>query len=1018
MSKKLLALLLFLTSSLALHAQQLGILHGTVMDESGALVPGAKVTVSNAAGPVKSATSGDDGSYSIAGLVPGKYTVQASSPGLVQFQPATVDIATGGTATLDLKLRVAAEKQEVTVQENVGPMVSTDPSQNAGALVLRGADLDALSDDPDDLQSDLEALAGPSAGPSGGQIYIDGFTGGTLPSKDSIREIRINQNPFSPEFDKLGYGRIEILTKPGSDKFHGNVNFNFGDDALNSRNPYAAEKAPLLLKDFSGTISGPINKRASFFLDVSDRDINSGTVFNAVTVGGAQFINPIAVSPGTVSPSDLAITPYNSVFKAPQNRLRISPRVDYQLSQNNTLTIRYGYTRNDAQDQGIGTTALVTRGFQSLSTDQTVQIVETAVLSTKVINETRFQLFHTDSLETANSLVPGLIVSGAFSGGGAQLGRTSDTQNHYELQNYTSIAGGAHSWKFGMRVRGITIENISPNNFDGTFTFAGGYAPILNADNQPLVPGVVCNPSSPNSAACQTITSIERYQRTLIFQQMGFSPAMIALLGGGASQFSIGGGIPLVNVNQVDVGLFVGDDWRVKPNLTLSLGLRYEIQTNLSDRRDWAPRFGFAWAPGQSKNNPRPKLVFRGGFGMFYDRFSEQNVETAARYNGVLEQQYTVTNPTFYPNIPPISDLSQVAQTTYQIDKNLRAPYILQSAITVERQLPKSTTVSLSYLHSHGLHELREQDINAPLLGTFTGPGTGIFPYGKTGPILLMESDGIFNQNQLITNVRTQPTSKISLNGFYMYGHAQSNTDGIGTLQANPYSMAGEYGPSSLDVHHRAFLGGNIATKWDFRLSPFVVINSGAPFNITTGTDEFGTTLYNARPGLVTDPSLVPAGTTLIQTPYGLLDPNPKPGGEPGEVNLPRNYGRSPGSVSVNLRLAKTFGFGPSRETSGSRPSGMGGGGGGGGHDHGPPGGGGMMGGMGGMFGNPTTSKRYNLTLSIQARNLLNHVNPGPINGIVTSPLFGESNSLAGGFGAFSQSGNNRRLELQARFQF
>ena len=197
MSKKLLALLLFLTSSLALHAQQLGILHGTVMDESGALVPGAKVTVSNAAGPVKSATSGDDGSYSIAGLVPGKYTVQASSPGLVQFQPATVDIATGGTATLDLKLRVAAEKQEVTVQENVGPMVSTDPSQNAGALVLRGADLDALSDDPDDLQSDLEALAGPSAGPSGGQIYIDGFTGGTLPSKDSIREIRINQNPFS-----------------------------------------------------------------------------------------------------------------------------------------------------------------------------------------------------------------------------------------------------------------------------------------------------------------------------------------------------------------------------------------------------------------------------------------------------------------------------------------------------------------------------------------------------------------------------------------------------------------------------------------------------------------------------------------------------------------------------------------------------------------------------------------------------------------------------------------------------
>jgi hypothetical protein len=1009
MSKKLLALLLPLTLSLALHAQQLGILHGTVMDESGALVPGAKVTVSTAAGPVKSATAGDDGSYSIAGLPSGKYSVQAASPGLVQFQPATVDIAAGGTATLDIKLRVALEKQEVTVQENVGPTVSTDPSQNAGALVLRGADLDALSDDPDDLQSDLEALAGPSAGPSGGQIYIDGFTGGTLPSKDSIREIRINQNPFSPEFDKLGYGRIEIFTKPGSDKFHGNVNFNFGDDALNSRNPYAAEKAPLLLKDFQGTLSGPINKRTSFFIDISDRDINSGTVFNAVTLGGAQFINPIAITPGGVSPSDLAITPYTSVFKAPQNRLRISPRVDYQLNQNNTLTIRYGYTRNDAQDQGIGTTALLTRGYQSLGTDQTVQLVETAVLSTKVINETHFQLYHTDSVETANSMAPGLIVSGAFSGGGAQIGKTIDTENHYELQNYTSIASGAHSWKFGVRVRAVTINNISPTNFGGSFTFAGGYAPILDSDNQPVDPGVVCNQASPNSAACETITSIQRYQRTLTALSLGINPLLI---GGGASQFTIAGGIPLVNVNQVDVGTFVGDDWRVKPNLTLSLGLRYEIQTNISDKRDWAPRFGFAWAPGQTKNNPRPKTVFRGGFGMFYDRFSEQNVETAERYDGTTEQQYTVTNPNFYPNIPSISDLNQVAPTTYEIYKNLRAPYILQSAITVERQLPKNTTISESYLHSHGLHELREQDINAPLPGTYTGPGTGIYPYGGTNPILLMESDGIFNQNQLITNVRTQPTSKISLNGFYMYGHANSNTDGIGTLQANPYSTAGEYGPSSLDVHHRAFLGGTIDTKWGFRLAPFVVINSGAPFNITTGTDPFGTTIYTSRPGIA------PKGSTPYTYDGLTLTPNPTP----DEEILPRNFGRSPGSVSVNLRLAKTFGFGPSRESSynGAQGGGAGGGRGGdhGGGGRGGPPGGGMMGPMGGMFGGPSTGKRYNLTLSVQARNLLNHVNPGPINGIVTSPLFGESNSLAGGFGAFSQSGNNRRLELQARFQF
>jgi hypothetical protein len=186
-SLPLLALLL-LTLLPKTYAQPAGVVHGVVTDESGALVPGAKVTVSNTAGPVKSATAGNDGSYSVVGLAVGTYTVQATSPGLQQLKPAPVELRGGTqTATVDLQLAVAAEKQEVTVQENAGPQVSVDPSQNAGALILRGTDLQALSDDPDDLQADLEALAGPSAGPSGGQIYIDGFTGGTLPSKDSIR---------------------------------------------------------------------------------------------------------------------------------------------------------------------------------------------------------------------------------------------------------------------------------------------------------------------------------------------------------------------------------------------------------------------------------------------------------------------------------------------------------------------------------------------------------------------------------------------------------------------------------------------------------------------------------------------------------------------------------------------------------------------------------------------------------------------------------------------------------------
>jgi hypothetical protein len=1010
----LLLLLLLLTLLPLTQAQSTASLHGVVTDESGALVPGARVTVSNTAGPVKSVTATDEGNYSIPGLAPGKYSVSAAASGLQQIKPAPVDLAASQNATANLQLTVAAEKQEVTVQENLGPAVSVDPSANAGALVLRGADLQALSDDPDDLQSDLEALAGPSAGPSGGQIYIDGFTGGTLPSKDSIREIRINQNPFSPEFDKLGYGRIEILTKPGTDKLHGNFFTEFGDDIFNSRNPYAAEKAPFLQRNFGGSVSGALGKKASFFLDAQDREIHNGNVINGFNVDPDTFL----------------IGPSSSVFEAPQNRLRISPRLDYQLNQNNTLTFRYGFTRNDLQEQGVGNLSLLSRAYHTLDTDHTIQIVETAILNTKVINETRFQLYHENSSQLAASDLPGITVAGSFNGGGSQLGHTIDTENHYELQNYTTVSGGAHTWKFGVRVRAVTIDNTSPQNFGGSYTFNGGYAPILDANGLPVAPGVQCDQTNPNAAACQLLTSIQVYQRTLILQSLGLGASAIQQLGGGPTQFSIGQGNPYVNVNQVDIGAFVGDDWRVKPNLTLSLGLRYETQTNIHDWHDWAPRIGFAWAPGQSKNNPRPKTVLRGGFGMFYDRFDEQNVLTAERYNGILQQSYILTqsaaNPIpFEPNTVGLPAglplLTGSPQTIREIDSHLRAPYIVQEALTVERQLPRNSTLSVSYVNSHGLHELRSQDINAPILGTYTGPGTGVFPFGNANPVLLMESSGIYNQWQLITNVRTQVNKRVSLNGFYMYGRANSNTDGVGTLPANPYSMDGEYGPSSLDSHNRAFIGGTITAPLGILLAPFITMDSGAPFNITTGTDPYGTTLFNGRPGIAT--SSTPGA---IDTAYGWLDPNPKP----GEALLPRNYGRSPGSININLRVAKTFGFGGSRETARNRQDFGGGGPPGGGGGRGPggggPPGGGFAGGPGG--GGPggffrglnggSTGQRYNLTISVQARNLLNHVNPGPVNGIITSPLFGESNTLAGGFGAFAQSGNNRRIDLQARFTF
>jgi hypothetical protein len=934
--------LLGLVLSIPLLAQTAA-LRGLVSDESGAVVPGAKVTVSGPSGLVKSTITAADGSYSFPGLPPGSYSVSASAPDLSLARPAKITLGTGAQ-TLNLQLRVSSTAQQVTVQESGGPQVNPEPANNASALVLSGNDLDALPDDPDDLQEDLQALAGPSAGPNGGQIYVDGFSGGELPPKESIREIRINSNPFSPEYDSLGYGRIQVFTKPGTDKFHGSAFFNLGDDVWNSRNPYAEQKAPFLLEEYGGNVSGPLNSRTSFFLDVRRDVVDNGSIINGITL----------------DPTTLGVTPFTSVFRTPQSRVRVSPRLDYQLNANNTLTVRYAFSDPHIEDGGIGGFNLVSRGYSTHNTYQTVQATETAVLGTSTINETRFQYFRDGEDTIANTLAPATQVLGAFNGGGAQVGRAFDTDNTYELQNYTSIAKGKHTWKFGVRLRGETDDNISPTNFGGTYTFS----------------------------------SIEQYQQTL--QRLpGVVPA----------QFSINTGDPKLYGGQFDAGIFAGDDWKMRPNLTVSLGLRYETQTNIHDHTDFAPRIGLAWAPGATANKAS-KTVVRAGFGMFYTRFDLSNTMTAERYNGLIEQQYVVTDPTFYPNIPSITSLKgfQSTEVIQEVSATLRAPYLMQSAASIERQLPGHTTLAVTYTDSHGLHMFRSEDINAPLPGTYNPnvPGSGVFPLGKPNPVFLMASDGLFNQNQLITNVNSKVNRNVSLFGFYTLNFARSNTDGLSTFAANPYSSAGEYGPAATDVRNRVFVGGSIENRWGLRLSPFVSVQSGPPFNITTGSDFYGDTMFNARPGIATDPNK----PGVMMTPYGLLDPNPAP----GEAILPRNFGRGPGAVSFNARLSKTFGFGAVREGASTGP-----GGGGGGRGPGGP----FGGGFGGMFNSPTTPHRYNLTFSISARNLLNHDNPGPIIGNITSPLFGQANSAAIGWGGgFAENANNRRIELQMRFTF
>jgi hypothetical protein len=963
---------------------QSGELRGQVTDQNGGIIVGAKVTLRSTNGQTKTATTDIAGSYSFNNLPSGEYTVEASAPSLILQEPARISLTRGGQ-TLNLQLGVFIPQQNITVQENNRTTVSTDSNSNASAQVLKGEDLDALGDSPEDLQEALLALAGPSAGPSGGQIFIDGFSGGQLPSKDSIREIRINQNPFSPEYDKLGFGRIEILTKPGSAKLGGSAYYNFANQFWNSRNPYAAQKAPFMLHEYGGNLTGPINTRSSYFLDVRRDDIDNGSIVNAVV------LDPLTLLPTTFT--DTPVTP--------QKRFGVNPRIDYQISQNHTLVVRYNFNHSDINDAGIGGFNLSSRAFETKNTSHTLQLTETAVLNNTTINETRFQFFHSSGEIVPNSPDPALFVLGAFNGGGAQTGHAFSTQNSFELQNNTSIAAGKHFWRFGARVREDRVSSVSPQNFGGTFTFGGGNT---------LAPTVI-NPASctlPPNAAFASITSIERYRRTLLFQNLGCTAAQIRVLGGGATQFTISAGQPAISGSQFDVGLFVSDDWRVSPALTINLGLRYETQSNIHDWRDFAPRLSLAWAPGATAKTSKIKTVIRAGFGVFYDRFALANTLNAQRYNGVVQQQYVVTNPDFFPTVPPVSVVAafQTPQTIQQISPTIRAPYIIQSAVSVERQLPHNTTLAITYANAHGLHLLRSQDINAPLPGTFSPllPGSGVYPFGKPGAVFQVESSGVYNQNQFIAFLNSRYSKKLSFSASYVLNYARSDTDGSGTFPGKPYDFTGEYGPAATDVRHRFTLNGTFNAKWNLRFSPFLVIQSGPPFDITIGRDIYGTTLFNARPGIATDPNK----PGLIPTNYGLLDPNPTL----NQPTVTRNFGRGPGQLMVNLRVQKIFEFGRG-ENSGAAATGQ-------------PGSGprttpaGVFTPTAGTAGAASKAgHRYSLTISMSIRNIINHTNPGPIIGNITSPLFGQANqpSDAGGFG-FSESANNRRLELQMRFTF
>jgi hypothetical protein len=960
-----------------------GTLRGSVTDPSGGAVVSATVLLTDAAGKTTTGQTSKTGAYEFRNLPAGNYGITVGAAGFALYQKDAVTITANQVQTLDVQLALEVQKQKVEVTDSE-TNVDVNPTNNASALVLKGKDLDALSDDPDELQSELTALAGPSAGPNGGQIYIDGFTGGQLPPKSSIREIRINQNPFSAEFDKLGYGRIEILTKPGTNQFHGQFLFDANDQPFNAQNPFVTTVPPYHTFLFSGNVSGPITKKASFFFDAERRNIGDASIVNAVVLD--SNFNP---------------TPFTAAISNPKTRTSISPRLDWQASKNNTVTLRYRYVvSNDNND--LGTTAsfaLPSQAFNSTTSEQVVQASDTYVISATVVNETHFQFTRDRDDQTAQNFGTTISVPGAFVDGGNNQGDTLSIGNTWELQNYTSMSLGKHYLKFGGRLRDYQASNDTNTNFNGTFTFGA------------------------RQFQGQTITGLEAFQITQEGLAAGQTLPQIIAAGGGASQFNVAAGNPFASINQFDIGLYAQDDWRLRPNMTLSLGLRFETQDNISDHADVAPRLAFAW--GLGRKGATPKTVIRAGWGMFYDRFLDTYVLQAEQLNGINQQQFVVNSPTFFPDIPPVNSLPASIPTVYRVSPNLRAPYTMQGALSLERQITKTVNMALTYIHSDGVHALLSRNINAPLPGTFNpaDPTSGTRPLGDIGNVYEFESDGVFHQNQFIANANWRIGTRISLFGYYVLNYANSDTAGATSFPANQYDLAEDYGRAAFDIRQRAFIGGTVSLPYGFRASPFIIASSGVPFNFTTGQDLNGDSIFNDRPAFATSATLP---QNLVVTKFGNFDIAPAATAK----IVPPNLGTGPSQFTVNLRLSKTFGFGKKADATngangrsnrtgtfggpvGSTGGGNSGGGGGGGR--GGAGGGGGGGGNFGFGGNDS-GHRYSLTLGVSGRNIFNRVNLGPPVGNLSSPLFGQSISLAGGI--FNSQAANRRVDLVATFSF